>query len=902
LTAGDTGLQRLRRGDWEGTFKVSTWRTAFSTPRSHEYFDPGTLCSLIGHDKPLWPPTLVKELIDNSLDAAESIGVAPEITVTVEADCFTVADNGGGLPPETIEGALDYDTRISDKKWYVGPTRGQLGSALKTLWPACYVATGYATPSRVEVFACGWHHTITAYGGEIKEHAREKDDAVKNGTSVRVHWPQIACYLTHSGQPYSYRGTYAGQMDKVVVDLVRDFAAGNPHSTFTVKTRGRVYTFRATNPQWKKWRACDRGSAHWYSDEDGYNLLFAHHREERRLADAGIRRRQPTLRDFCACFDGLKGTKVRKRVLEECELQGLSIEDACTDDETARSVSRRLLAAMRSNSRVPKPQALGVIGKAHMSETLAAYGVNKDAVAYGKVATFDEQRVPYIVEVAFGVRRERRRKMIFVLNHSVVFQVPADNISLGLTACRVDEDDPVVLLVAATYPKFGFTSQGKNSLTMTSAMQNSMDGLLRKVTSKFTKKKKSDAARKNRDALTDIQIEEEMERDRVREEKRQIKAAAYRSMAEAYRRASEPFNWAKARQVMYAARKLVRELTGGKSWKNDNYFTQHLLIDYINEHEDECAGWQVEFDARGHMREPHGGKFFGIGTAEVRDYVDSWTDGSEAEALDVLKIESNFPTSGPRSRFQAAVFVEKEGFGGLIERSRIAERYDVAFFSSKGQSTTATRKLVDELSQEGVRILVLHDFDRDGLRICHWLSHDNDRYEFDFPPDVVDIGLRLRDVKRLNLESESVDYGQDKDPAAVLESCDDVTEKEMSFLVFPDPRLNPQTQKNAWSGRRVELNAMTSRQFVSYIEQKLEENGVKKVVPDKDVLKIAWRRAQKIKFVNAAIRRVMEEIGDDSWTGPAPLRNLATQIRQMLRRDPLLSWDAALAKIVKRGK
>jgi len=137
--------------------------------------------------------------------------------------------------------------------------------------------------------------------------------------------------------------------------------------------------------------------------------------------------------------------------------------------------------------------------------------------------------------------------------------------------------------------------------------------------------------------------------------------------------------------------------------------------DYINGHEDECADWQVEFDARGHMREPHGGKFFGIGTAEVREYVDSWTAGSEAEALDVLEFESKFPTSGPLNRFQAAVFVEKEGFGGLIERSWIAERYDVAFFSSKGQSTTATRKLVDELSQEGVKILVLHDFDRDGL-------------------------------------------------------------------------------------------------------------------------------------------------------------------------------------------
>jgi DNA topoisomerase VI subunit B len=61
---------------------------------------------------------------------------------------------------------------------------------------------------------------------------------------------------------------------------------------------------------------------------------------------------------------------------------------------------------------------------------------------------------------------------------------------------------------AATCPKFRFTSQGKNSLTMTSAMQNSLHGLLKRVTEKFTKRKKSERARQNRDMLIDMQVEE----------------------------------------------------------------------------------------------------------------------------------------------------------------------------------------------------------------------------------------------------------------------------------------------------------------------------------------------------------------------------------------------------------
>jgi DNA topoisomerase-6 subunit B len=173
---------------------VSTWRTTFVTPRSAEYFNEGGLRALIGHDKPLWPLTLIKETVDNALDSCEAAGVAPEIAVGVEADSFTIADNGSGLRRETIEESLNYDTRISDKKWYVGPSRGQLGSALKALWPACYVATGQV--SKVEVTASGWHHTVTAYGGEIKSHDQEPT-AVKIGTFIRVHWPQIACMPTH---------------------------------------------------------------------------------------------------------------------------------------------------------------------------------------------------------------------------------------------------------------------------------------------------------------------------------------------------------------------------------------------------------------------------------------------------------------------------------------------------------------------------------------------------------------------------------------------------------------------------------------------------------------------------------------------------------------------------------
>ncbi|MGC1644669.1 MAG: hypothetical protein WA741_02475 [Candidatus Sulfotelmatobacter sp.] len=153
----------------------------------------------------------------------------------------------------------------------------------------------------------------------------------------------------------------------------------------------------------------------------------------------------------------------------------------------------------------------------------------------------------------------------------------------------------------------------------------------------------------------------------------------------------------------------------------------------------------------------------------------------------------------------------------------------------------------------------------------------------------------------MKLEREQVDYAQGKDPRELLLECDDITKDEIAFLVS-SKKWNPQTQKEYWSGHRVELNAMTSRELIELIERKLVEHGVKKVVPNQATLKIAWRRAQKIKVVNAAIAQVMDEI-DDDWACPAAPRDLATQVRETLRRNPRMPWDDALARIAaKRGE
>ena len=408
---------------------------------------------------------------------------------------------------------------------------------------------------------------------------------------------------------------------------------------------------------------------------------------------------------------------------------------------------------------------------------------------------------------------------------------------------------------------------------------------LKKVTAEFTRAKMQ-AYRQKQDRVRQWQIDRWEKQD----VERQLKAAAYKVIPQAYMAASDNGRLpAKVRQIYYQVRPLVMELTGGKTWKNSDTFTQGMFFDYVRDHPGETREWDVVFDARGHLTEPHVKRRIGIGTLEVRGYTNSWKDTCEFNC--VIPIDDTVPTSGPANRYQFALFIEKEGFDSLLERAKISERFDLAIFSSKGQSNVATRKLVDEFSALGVTILVAHDLDIAGFTISHWLWHDNERYQFRNTPKVIDLGLRLADVQRLALQSEEQVHRQQKDPTEKFFEWgewgdDEGAEEEAQFL-----RGDYSHRNRAWTGQRVELNAMTSRQFIDWLEEKLRKAGVTKVVPDAAVLSQAWHHGQWLSQVRKRIASVSTE------PCLALPKNLETDLRRRLKRFPELSWDEALAQI-----
>jgi hypothetical protein len=421
---------------------------------------------------------------------------------------------------------------------------------------------------------------------------------------------------------------------------------------------------------------------------------------------------------------------------------------------------------------------------------------------------------------------------------------------------------------------------------VSSELKDVLAKALASATKLFVRAKRRAAAIDDSDYLSDWQIERlrhRHERDDI------IKSAAYEVIVQAYNLASANGTLpAQGRQIMYAARPLVLAETGGKIWKDSDYFTQTLLPDFMVDHPGETANWDVVYDARGHLVEPHIRTRLGLGTLDIRKYVSSWSSSNAAKELKI-NVDELFPTNGPKNRYRFALFIEKEGFDALLERSRIAERYDVAIFSSKGMPTTATRQLVDYMSQAGVTILVMHDFDVSGLSIAHNLGHDTRRYKFQVEPNLIDLGLRLADVEKMQLQSEPVEFDQIKHPGEKLLDYGDVTRDEIDFLV------EGQVDYKKWRGKRVELNAMTSEQFVRWLEGKLGEHGVTKVIPEKTTLEVAWRRAQVLAQVEAAVVKIRMEPD----TKPCP-SDLSRRLRKMLEDEPALSWDQALVRIAGR--
>jgi hypothetical protein len=247
------------------------------------------------------------------------------------------------------------------------------------------------------------------------------------------------------------------------------------------------------------------------------------------------------------------------------------------------------------------------------------------------------------------------------------------------------------------------------------------------------------------------------------------------------------------RQLFYAPRPIVMDALGAELTISN--FKQ-IITDYEREN-GEIAGMYRE--PRGSIYHPHRGETITLGTLMVEDY------------------------ERPVWTFNKVIYVEKEGFSEALKEARWAERHDCMLMSSKGYTTRAARDLVDALAEhnEPVTIFCVHDADAAGSMIFQTFQEET-RARGARKIEIVNLGLEPWEAIAMGLEVEDVEEKNRRKPVA-------------DYVLARKDAAPDGTSWEEWlQTNRIELNAMTTPQFIEWLDGKLA--AYDKLIPPPDVL------------------------------------------------------------------
>jgi DNA topoisomerase VI subunit B len=520
-------------------------RTTFQTSRLLEFCSRKELVAQTGQPVEAWPLVVIKELIDNALDAVEEAGISPEISITVADGSIVVTDNSPGIPMETVKGLLDFTVRVSSREAYVSPTRGAQGNALKTVLAMPYVLDG--TAGKVEIEALGIKHEIVFKVDAVRQmpvitHVCA-DSSVKTGTKVTVHWPNSASTILE------------GAVDRFL-QIADDFAWINPHLKLSIEWECKAARDMRppSDPAWPKWTPSQPTCPHWYDEQRLRRLIAAY-------VSHGDRSR--TVREFVSEFRGLSGSAKQAAVVQKIDLTRASLKSLCADGEFDDLKIAALLDAMKQATQPVKPKMLGLIGRHHIEWRMMVAGVDMETFDYSQVLGVTDDGLPYVVEFAFGWSPDADgRRLITGINWSPGITNPFRQIrdfytSLDsiLAELYAGAGEPVFIVLHVACPRVEYTDRGKSAIALSdTSLSAAIVRAVRKGVAKWAKQRK--AEERHASALQN-------RRERlIRSRRVTIKDAAWDVMERAYMKASANDTLpANATQIMYAARNHIQAAT-----------------------------------------------------------------------------------------------------------------------------------------------------------------------------------------------------------------------------------------------------------------------------------------------------------------------------------------------------
>jgi hypothetical protein len=310
------------------------------------------------------------------------------------------------------------------------------------------------------------------------------------------------------------------------------------------------------------------------------------------------------------------------------------------------------------------------------------------------------------------------------------------------------------------------------------------------------------------------------------------------------------------RQLLYGLRPIVR-----------NEIDQDLKTSHFNriitEYEDDRGDIPGMYrEPRGSIYHPHRRETIPLGTLTVETY------------------------ERPIWTFNKLVYIEKEGFSEALKEIDWGERHDCALISSKGFTTRAVRDLVDKLAEhdEPVTVFCVTDADAYGTMIKQTFQEAT-KARGARKIKIVHLGLHPWEAVADGLEVEEVEKGEKRKAVA-----DYVLERE-------DLAPTGETWEEWLQTHRIELNAMTTPQFIAWLDGKMAEHDVGKLVPPNEVIAAELDNRLETKVRSAMTERILREAGldDQVRTALAAIERptaaaLTKGITKMFKRAPEREW------------
>jgi hypothetical protein len=462
---------------------------AFRTSRLAEYCSEKELVAQTGHESREWLRVVIKELVDNGMDACEEIEIAPVIKVAIitgkseKPTRIVVEDNGPGIPAATIAGIIDYDVRVSSREAFVSPTRGRQGNALKTILPMGFILSG-KVKGETWIEARGVKHRIVFAVNRVRQEPVLKDipsrSRVTAGTRITVFWPSE---IEASDEYNEYRRDSDLRVDlDGIGDLMRQFIWTNPHVSMEFIVDGKtMFRHDASQPNWSKYRACDATSAHWYTLEqlERYAGALLDHDQQLRKKHPKRTRAKITVRDFIAQFRGMSATEKQKEILRELGAAHMSLARFFGSEmEVNHQRMKKLLGLVQKHTRPVRPESLGVIGEEHLRRLSVKLGGEPKSVKYSLSPGHSDDGLPYLVEIAIcpfkkwvrGKNETRGRILITGVNFSATLENPfgrlrgMETMEALLTDLRAGPYAPVIVCVHYVCPHIEYLDRGKSRI------------------------------------------------------------------------------------------------------------------------------------------------------------------------------------------------------------------------------------------------------------------------------------------------------------------------------------------------------------------------------------------------------------------------------------------------------